>query len=107
MKREREGERIPSRLHAVHTEPDAGTELASPGDHGLRRSEEGTLNPRSRLGVPNVVVLLEPAQLSGWERGSWSRRPRVTSRLESHGLCDLGRVPWWLYASVSSSVQWG
>ena len=39
-RRERERDRIPSRLHAVSTEPDAGFEPTKPQDHDLSRNQE-------------------------------------------------------------------
>ena len=38
--RERERERIPSRLHPVSAEPDAGLELTNPWDHDRSRNPE-------------------------------------------------------------------
>ena len=38
--REKEGERIPSRLHAVSAEPDVGLEPMKPQDHDLSRNQE-------------------------------------------------------------------
>ena len=36
----REGERIPSRFHAVSTEPEKGLDLMKPPDHDLSQNQE-------------------------------------------------------------------
>ena len=54
--KDRERERIPSRLHAVSTEPDAGLE---PTNHKIMTRAEiksQTLNQLSHPGAPKLVV---------------------------------------------------
>ena len=51
--RKREGERIPSRLCTVSTEPHAGLELKKLGDHDLSQNQGWTLNWLSHSGAPN------------------------------------------------------
>ena len=51
---ERERERIPSRLHAVSTELNAGLKLTNSCNQGLSRNQEWDTNQLSHPGVPDM-----------------------------------------------------
>ena len=55
---EREGERIPARLHTVRVEPDAGLELMNHEIMTWAETKSGTLNRLSHPGVPRSYRIL-------------------------------------------------
>ena len=57
-KRERKEERIPSRLHAVSTEPDVGLELTNHEIMTWAEIKSLTLNQLSHPGAPVLTILI-------------------------------------------------
>ena len=78
--RETERERIPSRLHAVSTEPDTGLSLTNCEIMPRAEIRSGVFNCPSHSGAPNVYLFILRESRHEEEMG----RQRISGRLSLH-----------------------